>query len=32
VVGAAAGASFVASRKLTVQVRKAEGEEQEKKP
>jgi hydrogenase small subunit len=32
VVGAVAGASYVASRKLTVQVQKAEGAEQEKKP
>jgi hydrogenase small subunit len=32
VVGAVAGAGYVASRKLTVQVRKAEGEEKEKAP
>ncbi len=32
VLGAVAGAGYVASRKLTVQVRKAEGEEKEKTP
>jgi hydrogenase small subunit len=32
VVGAVAGAGYVASRKLTVQVRRAEGEEKEKAP
>jgi hydrogenase small subunit len=32
VVGAAAGASYIASRKLTVQVQKAEGVEKETKP
>ena len=32
VVGAAAGASYIASRKLTVQVQKAEGVDKEKKP
>jgi len=32
VVGGAVGASYVASRKLTVQVQKAEGVEKEKKP